>query len=694
MGVLPEGPPTFTYVDPNAAPWNQSPEPPPDVPAQFTYVQPGAPWMGQPMVNNPYGDLVGPQGSPVGPQDFAPATTTASYSGNPYGALDVPDRPAVPLPPRRPAPVIPRAAVPLPPSRPGDLQATTDEAPATSASVADSYQLSPDHPVAQLLTGFEHAVSGGIKWLTDTLGFTNSGVQTGDGVRALASGQHALTDEEHDAVLKSFDPDGKLTPGIRNMMGMNAVYEYYLTHGQKDKAQEMAAGMLEYSKQYLQKSADAALAAPNPIAGGKILAQGINQVPGAPQVEVDDNGNFIQKDPVNGKVVNGGRINPQQLLAIATGAKNGTLFWQSLSKYAHSDDKADEKQTAQQKNLQDIADRRERFDKVMGFVPPDADKPAPGAVPVSGAGTPAAAGEPEESDDGDATEGRSASATQAIPTTPTAAIPKGVNKPAAQSAYVNMSPILDDEIAKNPEARKIWNEMSNPERQDARMVHNARVARALEQAKIEQAKNAPDAPIKRTQASADKIQEQVDSAYTDHVEELKDKKDENGQPMKVPPPSAARAFKGIAREIAKANPDTSGADAVDKTGSLVDFDPKKGMPFKFDKDKNGWFAQMNDTGEPIRLTPSGKVQLQRITNAKIAAADAAKQAAEEAAAKPSRVDAATGKIAEGYRGLPPATPQQVIAERAARRYPQVAPAPVVPAAPAIPPRDWGWPSVR
>jgi hypothetical protein len=503
----------------------------------------------------------------------------------------------IPMPPPRPLATAPAPvqAVPLPPKRPEDFQALAPEPdePTPSASVADSYQLSPDHPVAQLLTGFEHAVSGGVKWLSDTLGFTNSGVQTGGGVRALASGQHAFTDEEHDAVLKSIDPDGKLTPGIRNIMGMNAVYEYYLTHGQKDKAQEMAAGMLEYSKQYLQKSADAALGAPNPIAGGKILAQGINQVPGAPQFEVDDNGNFIQKDPVTGKVVNGGRINPQQLLAIATGAKNGTLFWQSLSKYAHSDDKADEKQTAQQKNLQDAADRRERFDKVMGFVPPDADKPAPGAVPVSGAGTPAAAGEPEESDNGDAsTEGRSASAgvpTQGVPTTPTttAAIPKGVNKPAAQSAYVNMSPILDDEIAKNPEARKIWNEMSNPERQDARMVHNARVARALEQAKIKQTKNAPDPDANKsditTAAKADKA---VNDAWDAFVTAADGKKNDKGEVFKAEniPAADIEGFKSVARGIVQKE-GGSPADALDTARGLVGSAAKQTIPTK--KDDNG-----------------------------------------------------------------------------------------------------------
>jgi hypothetical protein len=101
IGLL-SGMPQFTGVQPSASWMGGSPEPPPEVPAQFTGVRTDAPWMGQPMVSNPYGALVGPRGSPVGPQDFAPATTSASYSGNPYGTLAVPDRPDVPLPPRRP----------------------------------------------------------------------------------------------------------------------------------------------------------------------------------------------------------------------------------------------------------------------------------------------------------------------------------------------------------------------------------------------------------------------------------------------------------------------------------------------------------------------------------------------------------------------------------------------------------------
>jgi hypothetical protein len=641
--------------------------PPPDLWSQGIINSPLAP-----VSPSPYGTLdppaAGPQQvQPITSREFAPYVTANSYSATPYGALNVPpptsvggyDGPpamqpeGVPLPPRRPVAAVPRAAVPLPPGRPEEFQATSgDETPAASAapaSVADSYQLSPDHPVAQLLNGFEHAVSGGIKWLTDTLGLTNSAVQTGGGVRALASGQHALTDEEHDAVLKSVDPDGKLTPGIRNLMGMNAVYEYYLTHGSKEKAQEMAAGMLEYSKQYLQKAGVDALNAPSPQAAGKILAQGINQVPGAPQAEVDDNGNFVLKDPVSGKVVNGGRMNPQQLLAIATGAKNGTLFWQSLSKYAHSDDKADEKQTAQQKNLQDAADRRERFDKVMGFVPPDADKPVPEAIPVGGAGTPATAGETEETkdnegDDDASTEGRSASATQAVPTTPTAAIPKGVNKPAAQSAYVNMSPILDDEIAKNPEARKVWNEMSNSERQDARMVHNARVTRALEQAKIEQAKNAPDAPPKEAAMNQTALSKDVKEEWETHQQGLIDAK----KLEKPLPIGTQETIKSLARSIAKSDPDKrSGADGIeaatrvfespitgpvpvkkdndgniirDKDGNpQVDYKAAEGvLPYKVQSDRNGKYIEFED-GYRARVKGEGLAALRRLQGDMLAA---------------------------------------------------------------------------
>jgi hypothetical protein len=135
-----------------------------------------------------------------------------------------------------------------------------------------------------------------------------------------------------------------------------------------------------------------------------------------------------------------------------------------------------------------------------------------------------------------------------------------VNKPAAQSAYVNMSPILDDEIAKNPEARKVWNEMSNSERQDARMVHNARVTRALEQAKIEQAKNAPDAPPKEAAMNQTALSKDVKEEWETHQQGLIDAK----KLEKPLPIGTQETIKSLARSIAKSDPDKrSGADGIE-----------------------------------------------------------------------------------------------------------------------------------
>jgi muramidase (phage lysozyme) len=681
--------PQFTYVDPYA-PWaGQSPEPPPDQPPQFTYVDPNAPWAGQPMVNNPYGDLTGPRGSPVGPQDFAPATTTPMYS--PYGALPLTpasfDSPDVPLPPARPAGLGAAPAggggarrVPMPPPRPDDFQATT------AAGAQDqgwNGQISPDNPIAQLLTGVEHAVSGGVRWLTKNLGFNNDAIPTsGDGLRALANGDHALTEEEHNAVVNKVDPDNRLSPGIRNMVGMNAMYDYYLTHGSLDKAQKMAAGMLLYSEQYLRKAGYAALNDPNPDSAAKKLADGFNQVPNNQHMTVDNNGNFVFKNETTGKVINAGRYNPQQLLAAATGAANGSVFWQSLSQFAHKDDEVDDKQTAAMKKAQQEQENLSNFHQTFtpgGNAAPDQAIPAGGTEFKALAPDGDTESQTEDAGEGgEATEGRSAS--QGVPTAaaaPAGAPPKGAPRTATSAAYVGMKPALPDNFTA-PEHWAAWDKLTPQQKALEQRFHELRINTAAEAAKREAQANAPDAPIKRTQAGADKIQEQVDSAYIDHIEELKDKKDESGKPLPVPPPSAARSFKGIAREIAKANPDTSGADAVDKTTSLVEFNPSKGVPYKVDKDRNGWFARMNDTGEEVRLTPSGKVQLQRIVNAKIASADAAKQAAEKGSSTATAASTGVMRAGEGVGDI--LAERQAVARQAAA---QMARRPVAPTAPVV-----------
>jgi hypothetical protein len=135
-GPLPDPAATFSFMSPNP-PWGgagpsnsypsmafpQDPGPmnigPGGAAPSFTGVNPTAPAF--------QGGDAYPQGGSIGPRDFAPATTSSTYSANPYGNLAIPDRPDVPLPPRRPndltsfqaqAPEDPRDINTPPPGRP------------------------------------------------------------------------------------------------------------------------------------------------------------------------------------------------------------------------------------------------------------------------------------------------------------------------------------------------------------------------------------------------------------------------------------------------------------------------------------------------------------------------------------------------------------------------------------------------
>jgi muramidase (phage lysozyme) len=740
--VLPY-PPQFTYVDPNSPALGGSPEPMPDQPAQFTYIDPNAPWTGQPMVNNPYGALALPPDAVIGPGDFAPPVTSASYSGNPYGALAVPDRPDVPMPPVRPAglgaaPVEGggggvRRGVPLPPPRPDDIGAEPDQGAPSDRWT--NYQISPDNPIAQLLTGVEHAVSGGVRWLTKNLGFNNDAIPTsGDGLRALANGDHALTQEEHDAVVNRVDPDNKLSPGVRNMVGMNAMYEYYLTHGSLDKAQKMAAGMLLYSEQYLRKSGYDALRDPNPASAAKKLADGFNQVPNNQHMTVDDNGNFVLKNETTGKVINAGRYNPQQLLAAATGATNGSVFWQSLSQFAHKDDEVDDKQTAAQKNAQAAAARQENFHKAMGFVPSDTG--TPGEIPVSAGGFKALApdtesatedaGEGGEGGEG-ATEGRSAA--QGISTTPAGAPPKPTAKTPEWAAYLGKSALLDDNI-KTDEQRAAWNALTPAERTEQRNLWKFRIDQAGQAAKREADANAPVPDANKADTGTQgKLDKNVDEAWTGFTTAAEGKKDpKTGEVFSADKiaPQDIQGFKNITRGIVQKH-GGSAADALDTSMNLVRGAAKQPVPTK--KDANGkdvidwdkandakpyitrtvkgdkWVIPRNEDGVPdpqaaVRISYKGYNTLEKMTKAAVQN----KFDAQQEAAKPGIIERATPGLTRAGAGvgavygqpLPPVSPQQAAAAMAAKRMaprPTV-PTPVVPVAPAVPPRDWGWPGVR
>lgn len=505
-----------------------------------------------------------------------------------------------------------------------------------------------NNPISALLDTASDAVTAGVKWLHDKFdvaGASLSGVGEHAGLRGLANHEGAAPAADVQEAEDAVDPGKHLDAGGRRLAGMNAVYQYYLAHGESKKAKEVAGSMLMYSKRIAAEAADMALQQPNPVAAAKVLAQGNNQIPGARQFQVDDNGNYIIREPKTGKPINAGVVSPQQLLAAARGLKDGSVFWREISTYAKPDE--DEK-TAAEKKLEAAQGAADQFNKV--YSPPGGAIPdAPPTVPATTAG-------------GDeTTEGRSASPTPVgAPGVPP---PKSTAKAPTYGAYVGMSPILADTL-QTKEQKDAWNALQrdNPGMaQHLQAQHEKRVLYYGSLAAQEAAKNAPAAPPKRDDA---KVESNVNEAWNSHLEEVKDQKDpDTGEVLKPPPIAVQRAMKSIARGLVHANTGMAGDDAVDKVTDLVDFKPTGPIPLKDGKpdpkaaadvlpyvvgaDKDGPMARFKDTGQVVRLTPDAAVQLRNLVGKKLEAY-ATKQAAAAPTVNP--ITAGLGRVGAGAAG--------------------------------------------
>ncbi len=231
-------------------------------------------------------------------------------------------------------PTQPEGAVPLnapmPRPRPAEL---TEDAPAAPVEAAP--QAAPDRSLGM-------ALHGGLTWLSKTLGLDKASNAALPGTdpdqtaahRALASTSHAMSPDEVATIENTVDPQKTMEPSVRRIAGMNGVYEYYLNRGEFDKADKMAAAMIQASKLEASKYGHMAISAlknGDPQGAAKAIQAGYDATPDGHKAEANvdpsGNGTFTQKNAVTGAVTQQGRVTPQALMAAAVGLADGQEFY-------------------------------------------------------------------------------------------------------------------------------------------------------------------------------------------------------------------------------------------------------------------------------------------------------------------------------------------------------------------------------
>jgi hypothetical protein len=200
------------------------------------------------------------------------------------------------------------------------------------------------------------ALHGGLMFLQKAFGINEA--QAGEQPQqqgAIPTGQQPRRDLGREFLMKGYGPmdeksyneltkavgADKLDDSIRTIAGMEATYDHYLKHGEINKANSMAAALIQYSNKTAATFGDmakAAIQSGNYPAAVELLKKGYNQVPVDATVDAkanaDGSGSIVQRDG-NGNVIMQGMFTPQQLMGAAQGLSDGSLFFNEVTQAAH-----------------------------------------------------------------------------------------------------------------------------------------------------------------------------------------------------------------------------------------------------------------------------------------------------------------------------------------------------------------------
>lgn len=555
-----------------------------------------------------------------------------------------------------------------------------DESTPSKSIVPAAFQSLP-------FSGVPDAVHDGITYIQNKFGLGQPGaVATTDGAKRALSGEGALSKDDEDALDKTVDPDGTLTPQLRKLAGMNAVYQHYMDIGDRAKAASVAGAMLLRSQTIARSYGEAALRAPNEHVAAKIVAEGYNNtVPDGKEIQVGDDGTWVQRDAATGKPLAGGKYTPQQILQAATGMRNGTAFWQEVQGVAgmsrNGPSAAQQNAAAGQKAVADFEALNGARAQPVSGAPTQAVPTSPTAPAQSVSADPVVA--QGDDDTGDTYDENAP--TQVAVASPGAA-PKGRGVGAA-AASTGMPANFIDSLPTQAQ-KDAWRNVQLKQPRYAAI-------REREYANQVAAKAAamPQAGKDPTPTALHQIDSNINKAWDDRTADMKTP---DGKPIEVPAQDA-RNMKSLARNIALANPNTHGFadDAIDASTRLLNIDkstpvPLKpdgtpdlnkaasSLPFTLGRANGGYQVTFKDGSAPIKLPASAVPTLKNAVSRELT-----KIAKTQKPDAPNTFTAGVQRVGDVYqRSLPPSTPQQAAAAAAAQRAAQT-PAPVTPWIPPV-----------
>ncbi len=596
-----------------------------------------------------------------------PSNAIATYNDS-YGRYTQPQNTAsavpvgdnIPLPPQRPADLTPQqtSALPLDPynteavfaARGGLVPAlpvksyadggTVDDdetdptqylalarAGADAGSAGPGFQMPQYSPLRNLpFSGLPDVLHDGITYLQQHFGLENTpSALPSDGQKKFASGEGAADKEDVDAVGDIVDPKKQMTDAQRHIAGLNAVYNYYQNRGEYDRAARAAASMLQQARTAAEQYGDAALRAPDPNTAAKIVAKGYNAtVPDGKEISVGDDGTFVQRDAVSGKVIATGKFSPADVLQAAVGLKNGTAYWRQLMEVAGGSRKAS---AADQKAAAE-AQAVNAFESSLGRsagtqATPTQAVPTMPAVPASASD----ANNVDSTSDDDNTDTSPANAEGRSATGST-------QKVGAVAAAAGVPGNYVDTLTSEQKSR--FRALPLARQNQYQQEYERRIASQPQAA----------APLKP--ADRAKIYGNLSDALDEKVDSMTP---EGGKAPEINP-TDKRGLKQLGYHLFSAN-NMSPADAIDAAMALTAVDPKnpKNLGFTVSKANNGAVQANIPNGPTVTLTPEAYEALKTLRARKMAVAQ--KQA--EDAAKPSRISQAMEEIKKGLRT--PVTPE-------------------------------------
>lgn len=190
----------------------------------------------------------------------------------------------------------------------------------------------------------------------------------------LGSNKGGFTIKEYEGILKGVDKDGTLPPNLLSLAAIGQATDFYMSKGDTKNAVKAAKGMLIANKKITQTLGTLAL---DQLQAGdyqnacKLLNDACTRFPTDSQIEVlpdDARGATYTVKDVDGKVVEQGQINEKQLIELATGVVDGSLYMSNIAKFAasHAKDKPDGGVREALSGITDIYSQREALREAYG----------------------------------------------------------------------------------------------------------------------------------------------------------------------------------------------------------------------------------------------------------------------------------------------------------------------------------------